>query len=88
MQKDHPMFDEFARMMGTAAGLAQAAGEEAKAVMRSQAEILALELDLVRREELEAALERLEALEARVEALDGGAETSAPKTAEPDKKTS
>lgn len=70
MQKDHPLFSDFAKMMGTAAGVAQAAGDEAKAVMRTQADVLALELDLVRKEDLQILEDRIAALEARLDELE------------------
>ena len=57
------MFDEFAKLMTTATGLAQTASEEARAVMRAQAERLVAELDLVRRSDLDGIEQRLAKLE-------------------------
>ena len=54
MQTQNPFLDEFAKLTTAAMGIAQAAGEEAKAAMRAQADRLAAELDLVRRDEYEA----------------------------------
>jgi BMFP domain-containing protein YqiC len=54
MQTRNPFFDEAAKVMESAIGLAQAAGEEAKAALRSQGDRMAAELDLVRRDEMEA----------------------------------
>jgi len=54
MQTRSPFFDELAKTMENAMGVAQAAGEEAKAVVRAQADRLAAELDLVRRDEFDA----------------------------------
>ena len=56
MQTKNPFFDEFAKLGEQAMGLAQAAGDEAKAAFRSQGERWAVELDLVRRDEMDAAL--------------------------------
>lgn len=61
MQTNAPFFDDVARLMTGAVGIAQAAGEEAKAAMRSQADRVTAELDLVRREEMDAALDVLRA---------------------------
>jgi len=54
MQTRSPFFDEFAKAMENAMGVAQAAGEEAKAAVRAQADRFAAELDLVRRDEFDA----------------------------------
>ncbi len=54
MQTRNPFFNEAAKVMEQAIGLAQAAGEEAKSAMRAQGDRMAAELDLVRRDELEA----------------------------------
>ncbi len=81
-------FDEIARLMNDAAGVAQGVRREVDTLFRAQLERMLSELDLVKREEFEAAKEmaRLareenEALKARIEALEagsakkGGAET-------------
>ena len=54
MQSRNPFFDEAAKVMEQAIGLAQAAGEEARSALRAQGDRMAAELDLVRRDELEA----------------------------------
>jgi BMFP domain-containing protein YqiC len=54
MQTRNPFFDEAAKVMESAMGLAQAAGEEARTAFRAQGDRMAAELDLVRRDELEA----------------------------------
>ena len=54
MQTRNPFLDEAAKVMEQAIGLAQAAGEEARAAVRAQGERMASELDLVRRDELDA----------------------------------
>jgi len=50
-------------------GLAQAAGDEAKAAFRSQSERLVAELDLVRRDEFDALKAEIAALRAEIDAL-------------------
>jgi BMFP domain-containing protein YqiC len=54
MQTKNPFLDEMAKAMENAVSVAQAAGEEAKAAFRAQADRIAAELDLVRRDELDA----------------------------------
>ena len=54
MQTKNPFLDEVAKAMESAMSVAQAAGEEAKAAFRSQADRFVAEMDLVRRDELEA----------------------------------
>ena len=75
MHTKSPLLDEFARLTTGAMGLAQAAGEEAKAAMRAQADKVAVELDLVRKDELEALRAEVAALRAEVALL-----KTAPKT--------
>lgn len=80
MQTRNPFMDDFAKMMGGAAGAAQAAGEEFRALIRSQMERFINDMDLAKREEVEAlkalarsALEKAEALAKRVEELEKNA---------------
>ena len=54
MQTKNPLFEELAKAMESAVGLAQAAGEEARGAVRAQGDRLVAELDLVRRDELDA----------------------------------
>lgn len=77
MQTKSPLMDDFARIMQGAAGMAQAANDEAKAMFRSLVERAVADADLAKREEVEAlktlarsALERAEALEKRVAELE------------------
>ncbi len=77
MQSRNAFMDDISRVMQGAAGMAQAANDEAKALFRSAAERLVAEADLAKREEVEAlktlartALERAEALEKRVAELE------------------
>ena len=54
MQTRAPFFEDLAKAMESAVGLAQAAGEEAKSAFRAQGDRLAAEFDLVRRDALDA----------------------------------
>ena len=72
------LYDEFARLMNDAAGVAQGVRREFNSVMRTQAERLLRDMDVVHREEFEAvkemarlAREENEALKARIAALEG-----------------
>ncbi len=86
MQTRNPIMDDISRMMQGAAGMAQAANDEAKAVFKSAVERLVADMDLARRDEMEAlkalarsATDRAEALEKRVANLEarlGGSEPS------------
>lgn len=69
MQTQNPFLDEMAKLSTAAMGMAQAAGEEAKAVFRAQADRMVAELDLVRREELDALKSEIAALRAEIETL-------------------
>ena len=83
MQTQNPFLDEMAKLTTAAMGIAQAAGDEAKAAFRAQADRVAAELDLVRREDLEVLKAEVAALRAEVAALRGDAgnagATAAPK---------
>lgn len=72
MHSRNPLLDEFAKLTTNAVGLAQAAGEEAKAAFRAQADRFAAELDLIRRDEFEALKAEVAALRAELAALKGG----------------
>ena len=54
MQTKNPFMEEVAKLSEQAMGLANAAGEEARTLFRTGGERMAVELDLVRREELDA----------------------------------
>jgi BMFP domain-containing protein YqiC len=69
MQTQSPFLDEFAKLTTAAMGIAQAAGEEAKAAMRAQADRLVVEFDLVRRDEYEALKAEVSALRAEIAKL-------------------
>lgn len=69
MQTQNPFLDEMAKLTTAAMGLAQSAGEEAKAAFRAQADRMAAELDLIRREEFDALRAEIASLRAELEAL-------------------
>ncbi|WP_372783130.1 accessory factor UbiK family protein [Phenylobacterium sp.] len=69
MQTQNPFLDEMAKLSTAAMGLAQAAGEEAKAAFRAQADRMAAELDLIRRDDYDALKAEVAQLRAEVEAL-------------------
>lgn len=69
MQTQNPFLDEFAKLTTAAMGLAQTAGEEAKAAFRAQADRFAAELDLIRRDEFEALKAEIAALRAEIASL-------------------
>lgn len=69
MQTQNPFLDEMAKLTAAAMGLAQTAGEEAKAAFRAQADKMAAEFDLIRRDEFEALKAEIAALRTQVLAL-------------------
>lgn len=76
-QTQNRFFDEIARLMNDAAGVATGVRREVETLFRTQAERMVRELDLVHREDFEAvkemarlAREENEALQARVAALE------------------
>lgn len=77
MQTQSSIFDDLARFMTGAMGMAQGMGDEAKSFMRTQADRFVAEMDLVGRDEFEAmkqlaadARAEAEALKQRVAALE------------------
>jgi BMFP domain-containing protein YqiC len=69
MHSQNPFLDEFAKLTQAAMGIAQTAGEEAKTAMRAQADRLAAEFDLIRRDDFEALKAEVAALRAEVAEL-------------------
>jgi len=76
-QTSNRFFDDIARLMNDAAGVAQGVRREFDAIFRTQAERILRELDVVRRDEFEAvkdmarlAREENEALKTRIAALE------------------
>ena len=87
MQTQNPFLDEMAKLTTAAMGLAQTAGEEARAALRAQADRLAAELDLIRRDEFEALKAEIDALRADVAGLKASPQLTKPapkKVAKPD----
>lgn len=90
------ILDEFAKIMTDAAGAAQGVRREVETAFRAQGERLLNNMDLVKREEFDAAFEmarkareendvlsgRLAALDARIAALEAGAKPAKAKKAE------
>ena len=77
VQTSNRFFDEVARLMNDAAGVASGVRREFDTLMRTQAERILRDLDVVKREEFEAvkemaqlAREENEALKARIAALE------------------
>ena len=77
VQTTNRFFDEVARLMNDAAGVAQGVRREFETLFRSQEERMLRELDIVKREDFEAvkemarlAREENEALKVRVAALE------------------
>jgi len=94
VQTTNRFFDEVARLMNDAAGVAQGVRREFETLFRSQAERILRDLDVVKREDFEAvkdmarlAREENEALKARITALEAaraaGATAGAPQSAPP-----
>lgn len=69
MQTQNPFLDEMAKLSAAAMGLAQTAGEEAKAAFRSQADRIVAELDLVRRDEYDVLKAEIAALRLEIAEL-------------------
>jgi len=90
-QTSNRFFDEIARLMNDAAGVASGVRREFDTMVRNQADRVLRDLDLVRREEFEAvkemarlAREQNEALEARIAALEARlAATATPPSTQP-----
>jgi BMFP domain-containing protein YqiC len=86
-QTTNRFFDEIARLMNDAAGVATGVRREFDTVVRNQADRFLRDLDLVKREEFEAvkdmarlAREENEALKARIAALEAKIASSPPRT--------
>ena len=80
MQTQNPFLDEMAKLTTAAMGIAQAAGEEAKAAFRAQADRVVAEFDLVRRDDLDALKAEIAALRAEIAQLKAEAAPPAPST--------
>ncbi len=89
-QTSSRFFDEIARLMNDAAGVAQGVRREFDTLFKTQAERWLRDLDIVKREEFEAvkdmarlAREENEALKARIAVLEAKAGIAAPGVAAP-----
>jgi BMFP domain-containing protein YqiC len=85
-QTNNRFFDDVAKLVTDAAGVAQGVGKEMETALRARFESFIADLDLVRREDFEVARDlavaarvevdrlkaRVEALEARLTKLEGG----------------
>ncbi|MBV5263364.1 accessory factor UbiK family protein [Pinisolibacter aquiterrae] len=85
-QTSNRFFDDIAKLMTDAAGVAQGFGKEVETAVRARAESFVTDMDLVKREDYEVVREmaakaraenealsaRLDALEARLAKLEGG----------------
>lgn len=69
MQTRNPILDEFAKLTTGAMGLAQAAGDEAKAAWRAQTDRFVAEMDLVRRDEFDVLKDEIAALRVEIAEL-------------------
>jgi BMFP domain-containing protein YqiC len=90
-QTSNRFFDEVARLMNDAAGVATGVRREFDTVMKTQAERILRELDVVQREDFEAvkdmarlAREENEALKARIAALEAKLGGGSPAAAQAD----
>ena len=88
-QTNNRIFDEMARLMNDAAGVATGVRREVDTLFRTQAERILRDLDVVPREEFEAvkdmarlAREENDALRARIEALEAQFAAKTPEKAE------
>ena len=91
-QTSNRFFDEMARLMNDAAGVAQGVRREFDTLFRNQAERVLRDLDVVQREEFEAvkemarlAREENEVMKARIAALEAKGDKPAKKSAAPPK---
>ena len=66
MQSQNPLLDELAKAASAAVGLAQAAGDEAKAAFRSGVDRVTADMDLIRRDEFEAMKAEIASLRAEL----------------------
>jgi BMFP domain-containing protein YqiC len=69
MQSQNPILDELTKAASAAVGLAQAAGDEAKAAFRSGVDRMATDMDLIRRDEFEAMKAEVASLRAELASL-------------------
>ncbi|WP_068086317.1 accessory factor UbiK family protein [Polycladidibacter stylochi] len=85
-QSPNRLFDEFAKLMNDAAGMAQGAKREVETAFQAQLERFISDMDLIHRDEFDAmkelavkAMDRADELEQRVAALEKSLSNSEPK---------
>ena len=88
MQTRNPILDEFAKLTTGAMGLAQAAGDEAKAAWRAQTDRFVAEMDLVRRDEFDVLKDEIAALRAEIAELKAAPKPAGKPAAKPASKPS
>jgi len=69
MQTQNTVFDDLAKLMTGALGMAQGVGDEARSFVRAQADRIVADMDLVSREEFDAVKDMAAAARAEAEAL-------------------
>jgi len=77
-QTSNRFFDEMARLMNDAAGVASGMRREFETVVRNQADRILRDLDVVKREEFEAVKERIAALEGKLAGAQPGVPGQSP----------
>lgn len=70
MQTQSTLFDDLARLMTGAMGVAQGVGDEAKTFVRTQADRFVADMDLVSRDEFEAMKDTVRELREKVAELE------------------
>ncbi len=70
MASQNPLLDDLAGLMTGAMGAARSAGEEVRTLVESQMARFVADMDLVKRDELDAVRAQLDAALARIEALE------------------
>ena len=84
MSQSNRIFDDLGRLMNEAAGVADGVRREVETVVKSQAQRLVVDMDLVKREDFDALRElvqvqgeEIDALRREIAALKGGLSTEA-----------
>lgn len=70
MQTQSTLFDDLARLMTGAMGVAQGVGDEAKTFVRTQADRFVADMDLVSRDEYEALRDTVRELQDKIAELE------------------
>jgi len=83
MQSKSRPLDDISNLLTNAVGAVKGVGDEVKAMGRSQADKLIVDMDLVSRDEFEVLKARLDAALAEIETLKAGAKTKKPAAKKP-----